>query len=109
MSLIQKEAIKIFLLSFLLMTVVFVFSYWYPRMLVSYLGEDSPWISYLYTYGMGFVFFVLSVWFIFTKKGVNPHRRRQEIYWLIAIFFGMACTYFLHSLWIFLAITLPFR
>ena len=86
---------------------VFGFSYWYPRFLVAHLGEDSPWTSYFYTYGMGFVFFLLSLIWIFTRKKADPIRRRQDMSWLIVISCGFFFMFSLHALWIFLAVHFP--
>ena len=84
------------------------FAYFYPRFLVSSLGESSPWISYLYTYGMGFIFFSSSLIFIFTRS-IQDLRRRREFYWLIVISVGFVFMFFCHGLWIYLAIHFPIK
>lgn len=101
---IQKSVFSFCVLSF-----IFVYSYIYPRFLVSVLGEQSLWISYLYTYGMGLVFFFLSVFWIFTRSGVNPLRRKLEKSWLAAIFLGCFFMFCLHGLWIFIAVSFPMK
>ena len=101
--------IKKSFLSVLILFFIFGFSYGYPRLLVSRLGEDNPWISYLYTYGIGLIFFLLGLIWIFTRAGMNPQRRRQEIYWLIAIICGLIFMFSLHALWIFWAVRFPIK
>ena len=103
-SVIKNSFLPVFVLIF-----IFGFSYWYPRFLVSLLGEKSPWISYSYTYGMGLVFFLLSVFWIFTRAGVDPMRRKLEIQWLIAIICGLLFMFFLQGLWIFTADNFPIK
>ena len=101
--------LKNFLLSISFLTFIFSFSYWYPRFLVSFLGEKSSWISYLYTYGMGFIFFLLSVVWIFTRSEVDPMRKKSEIPWLIAICYGLVFMFLFHGLWIVIAETFPIK
>ena len=84
------------------------FAYIYPRFLAVQLGENSPWISYLYTYGMGFIVFSSSLLLIFTRK-IDPLRRKQELYWLTAIMVGFFFMFFCHGLWIYLAVHFPVK
>ena len=99
----KNSILKNSFLSVLILGFVFGFSYAYPRWLVGHLGESSPWISYLYTYGTGLIFFLMSLIWIFTRKRITPLRRQEEKQWLRAIVCGLLFTMFLHALWIFLA------
>ena len=105
----KNAVIKNSLLSVLILSFVFGFSYAYPRWLAGHLGEDSPWISYLYTYGAGLIFFLLSLIWIFTRRGIHPLRRQEEKHWLVAIVCGLLFMMFLHALWIFLASSFPVK
>ena len=108
---VKQAKMKLLIKSFLILTVIsFVvsFSYFYPRFLVSQLGENSPWISYLYTYGMGFIVFAGSLIFIFTRK-IDSERRKEEFYWMIAIVSGFLFMFFCHGLWIYSAIHFPIK
>ena len=87
---------------------VVVFAYAYPRFLISQLGENSPWISYLYTYGMGLIIFVGSLVFIFTRQ-IDLQRRKEEFYWLFAIVCGFLFMFLCHGLWIYLAVHFPIK
>ena len=96
-------------LSILLVAFVLCFSYFYPRFLVQLMSEDSPWISYLYTYGTGALFFAIGSFWIFTRRAIHNMRRKEEIRWLITILCGMTFMFCFHGLWIFLAIHFPFK
>lgn len=102
-------SVKNSFISLFILFLVFSYSYVFPRFLVSLLGEKSPWISYLYTYGMGLVFFLLSVIWIFTRTEVNPDRRQMEWFWFLAIFSGFLFMFCLHGLWIFISVGYPFK
>ena len=105
----MSDSLKKIFISSSLLTVITAFAYQYPRSLVSLLGENSPWISYLYTYGMGFIVFLLSLFWIGTRKKIDPQRRKQERVWIIAISCGFLLMFGLHGLWIFLAIDFPVK
>ena len=83
--------------------------YFWPRYLSQTLGEDSPWISYLYTYGLGALFFALTVLWIFSFPSGYSEKRKQDGFWLFALcgalIFGMT----LHGIWIYLSVSLPFK
>ncbi|MCZ0932722.1 MAG: hypothetical protein OXJ52_06195 [Oligoflexia bacterium] len=104
----MKPALTKLVWILLIINFVVAFSYTYPRFLVSQLGENSPWISYLYTYGMGFIVFSSSLIFIFTRQ-IDPQRRKQEFYWLIAIACGFLLMFFCQGLWIYSAIHFPVK
>ena len=105
----KLEVVKNSFLALFTLLFVFGLSYWLPRSLSAHFGENSPWTSYLYTYGMGLVFFLLSVIWIFSRKGMYPLRRKQEIYWLAAVVGGLIFIFSLHGLWIFTAVQFPIK
>ena len=104
----MKPQFKKLTVFFLCVVFAVAFSYIYPRFLVDKLGENSPWISYLYTYGMGFIVFAGSLAFIFTRKR-DVLRKKQELYWLLAIVSGFFLMFFCHGLWIYSAIHFPVK
>lgn len=83
-------------------------AYWYPRFLVSLLGEKSVWISYSYTYGMGGFVFVSSLIWIFTIKKQDL-RQKEELRWLLALLLGFFTMMAFHGLWTLWVSTLPFK
>ena len=99
----MKSSVRTSFFVFLAVFISFIlFAYWYPRFLVSTLGEKNVWISYLYTYGMGGIVFASSLIWIFTRKK-NPLRQKEELQWLAAILLGFLFIFSLHGLWIYLA------
>ena len=97
-------------------TLKFVFSvaallciiYSYPRFLVHMFGEASPWTSYFYLYGFGFIFFIIGVW-IALKSGSCRPKRGRDGFWLKFTFFGYVWLASMHAAWIWLALSVPFR
>ncbi|MCY4513090.1 MAG: hypothetical protein OXB86_05325 [Bdellovibrionales bacterium] len=83
--------------------------YFWPRYLSEILGEQSPWISYLYTYGLGVLFFAFTTFWIFFSPSRNPKKRKQDTFWLFVLcgtlIYGMA----LHGFWIWFAVSYPFK
>jgi len=98
--------IKSFLYVFLPIAMLTSVVYYYPRYLVKYFGENSPWIGYLYTYGMGALIFFLSVIWIFTRKKSHL-RQKEEIFWFIILFFGLMFSFIMHGFWILWSIGFP--
>ena len=77
-----------------------------PRYLSINLGEDSPWISYLYTTAMGGIVFCASIVWIFTRTK-SPARKKEENFWLVVICGGLMLYLLLHGFWTLFAITYP--
>ena len=102
-------ALKLFFLALSVLALIVATSYFLPRTLSQLIGESSPWISWLYTYILGFIFFVLSLVWIFTRKGINPKRRKQEFYWLLVFTTGLVLMFVIHGLWILMAIQYPIK
>ena len=78
----------------------------FPRFLAENLkgGEDSPWIGLLYTYGLGALVFAAGL-FRLRRNGLRRGNRR----WFFALSFGLFWGFALHSLWIYLALSLPYK
>ena len=83
------------------------FAFVWPRALVRLLGEQSPWISYLYTYGMGLLVFSLNTVGIFSQKGAQKERRKRELKWLAVLAIGLVFMFLLHGFWILAALYFP--
>ena len=101
---------KLFLpaLGFIFLFTFISLTYFLPRFLVTTLGEHNPWISYLYTYIIGTVFYITSVFFIFTRK-VHPRRRKQVNTFIIILTALLLWGICLHGSWIYLALAFPFK
>jgi len=82
--------------------------YVYPRMLISTLGESSPWTSYLYMYGLGLVVFVMGLTLIRKTGALVPGRGKDTMWWRILIG-GYLLFFTLHGLWVSLAVFLPVK
>lgn len=82
--------------------------YCLPRYLFVTLGENSPWIGYFYTYFMGGIIFLSSTLWIFTRQK-SVLRKREELFWLAALFFGLFFSLCLHGFWILFAVNFPLK
>ena len=88
-------------------TLCVALAYFFPRFLVSCLGEANPWTSYFYLYGFGVVFFGVGI-YIALKSGACQLGRGRDSFWfkfLICGYLGFAS---LHATWIQLALSFPF-
>ncbi len=88
------------------LTLLFIF--FYPRLIISWLGAASPWASYLYQYGLGFVVFIIGIMLILKTGACIPGRGRDGFWfkWLIAGFIIFAST---HAIWIVIAQSMPVK
>ena len=82
--------------------------YFFPRFLVKNIGEHSPWISYIYTYGLGTLFFVSSLVFLLTRR-IHPRRKKQVRNFISILILMLLWGIFLHGSWILLALKIPFK
>ena len=85
-----------------------VFIYFYPRIIISNLGESNPWTSYLYLYGFGGYFFMLGLLLI-TKTGSCKFGRGQDSKWFAILCSGFLFLMTMHAVWIYLALSIPFK
>ena len=103
-----KRAFRFFLTG-ISVTGFVLFVYFWPRFLIKTLKEDSPWIGYLYTYGLGLLIFAFTGFMIFSFHSSYPEKRKQDRFWLLVLLgvliFGMA----LHGAWIHLTVSYPFK
>ena len=85
-----------------------VFAFFFPRILISNLGPANPWTNYLYLYGFGFFYTGSGVLLVLKTGACNLSRPRDRFWFKIVVggFFYFAS---LHALWIYLAISIPFR
>jgi len=82
------------------------FIYSFPRAIVSVLGIDSPWTSYLYMYGLGGVFFLTGIWLIL-KSGACQFKRGHDAFWFKILMWGFVYVASLHAIWILFALYWP--
>lgn len=86
---------------------IIAFCYVYPRILVSVLGEDNPWTSFLYMYGFGLLTFGLGMGVILKAGSLNPNRGNERL-WMHLLVGGFVFFSTLHGVWIVLALNLPY-
>lgn len=86
-----------------LLAVVFT----YPRLIVSWLGEDNPWTSYLYLYGLGLIVFVIGITLIL-RTGACQLGRGRDSGWFKVLIGGYIFFATLHAVWIIAAQQIPF-
>ena len=84
-----------------------IFIYVYPRLIVSQLGMENPWTSYLYQYGLGFVFFLIGIWLILKTRACQFGRGRDS-FWFKVLIFGFIFFAGGHAIWIYLALKIPY-
>ena len=87
--------------------VLLVFMYAYPRVLIAWLGIDSPWTNYLYHYGFGVIFFGVGVTLVLRERSCQPARPRDAL-WLRVLVGGLIGYLVVHAAWILLALRMPF-
>lgn len=87
---------------------VLAFIYFFPRAIVSLFGQESPWSSYFYQYGLGSLFFVTGIILITKTKGLRVSRGHDRK-WLRYMWVGLACYAAIHAWWILLALHYPVK
>ena len=90
-----------------LVAVLLAFIFIYPRIIIAWLGEASPWTSYLYQYGFGLVFFLIGIYIILRSGACQPGRGRDS-FWLKILFAGFVFFASVHALWIVAALNMPY-
>ena len=81
--------------------------YYYPRMLIARFGLDSPWTSYFYQYGFGFIAFMIGIWVILSTGACRPGRGRDGA-WFLVLIGGFLFFLVLHGVWILAALRIPY-
>ncbi|MBU0678206.1 MAG: hypothetical protein KJ626_08800 [Verrucomicrobia bacterium] len=87
----------------LILVVVFAF----PRFLVFKLGAGNPWTSYFYQYGFGLMIFIIGIWLIL-KTGACDCERERDCQWFIILLAGYVFFAVMHAAWIMLALSVPY-
>ena len=92
----------------ILIICVLLFTYVFPRFVLSNFDASSPWASYCYQYGFGLVTFLIGMLLIFKTKAIKLGRGSETIWlaWLIGGFFLFAGG---HAIWIYLALNTPVK
>ena len=95
---------------FVFVAFVISFVFIFPRFLVkmSPEGVNNPWISYTYTYGLGTLFFLFSLFLILTKK-IHPKRKRQVKLFILILTLMLLWGLFFHGFWTFMSLQYPFK
>ena len=83
-------------------------TYMYPRFLIQSFGADSPWTSFLYLYGHGFIFFSVGLWTIL-KTGACQLGRGYDTFWFKVLIFGFVFFATIHGTWVWLALSMPVK
>ena len=83
-------------------------AFFFPRWLVSHLGEAHFLSSYLYIYGSGIPFFILGIYLLIRSGAINL-QMVEERKWLLFFIFGLAWSVLAHGLWILTAVYFPFK
>lgn len=95
------------LLPILYSVFVLLFIHFYPKAIIEALGEDSPWTSYLYMYGLGTVVFLTGLWVILGNRSLQFGRGRDS-YWFKVLIGGFFFFVTLHLVWILAALNIPY-
>lgn len=91
-----------------LFPVILAFVFFYPRLLIEWLGESNPWTSYLYQYTFGAVFFAIGILLILKTKACVPGRGRDSL-WLKILIAGFIFFASLHGIWVALSLYIPVK
>ena len=100
-------SLRSFIIGTVLTLVLLAFIYIYPRLIIGWLGEASPWTSYLYQYGFGLVFFLMGIYLIF-KSGACQLGRGHDTFWFGILIAGFVLFAGVHAIWIVAALAIPY-
>lgn len=84
------------------------FFFVFPRAVVRWLGESSPWTSYLYLYGNGLVVFLIGIGVIL-RSGACRLGRGRDTSWFVVLLLGYVFFAAMHAAWILAALYLPVK
>ena len=87
--------------------ILLLFIYFYPRLIISWLGVDNPWTSYLYLYGFGGGFFMMGI-FIILRTGSCQLGRGHDSLWFWILLLGFLFFATVHALWIVASLNIPY-
>ena len=92
----------------LLVPSIALFIFVYPRLLISWLGQENPWTSYLYQYTFGAVFFGLGMLLILRTRALVPGRGRDSL-WLKILIAGFCFFAAFQGVWVYMALNWPVK
>ena len=95
------------LIGSVLTAILLIFIYTYPRLIISWLGKDNPWTSYLYLYGFGAGFFMMGI-YIILRSGSCQLDRGYDKLWFWVLLLGFFFFAGIHALWIVASVTIPY-
>lgn len=87
---------------------VLAFIFIFPRAIIRWLGVESPWTPYFYLYGLGTITFLIGLRIIWVARSCQLGRGR-DTFWFGVLWFGLFFFMVVHALWIWLALTMPFK
>ena len=83
-------------------------AFFFPRWLISALGEEHFLSSYFYIYGSGIPFFILGIYLLIRSKAINL-KIAGEKKWFLFFIFGLTWSLLAHGMWILSAVYFPFK
>ena len=86
----------------------FLYTFVFLNGVIRPMDEDSPWISFAYFYGLGWMVFVYFSWILFRIGGVN-WKRADDRFWFTLVSVGIFLMGAGHALWIYLAVSSPYK
>lgn len=93
---------KFLTLSLFILLIIFAL----PRLLVTYLGSESPWTSFIYIYTLGAIFFIIGLALALQTKAVQLHLKSDR-QWFRGVILGFLFFLSLHGAWIYFAMNGP--
>ncbi len=84
------------------------FVFVYPRLLISLLGIENPWTSYLYQYTFGLIFFGLGILLVLRTGACKIGRGRDNL-WLGILIAGFIFFASFHGIWVFMSLYWPVK
>lgn len=91
----------------LIISVLLLITYFYPRWLISMWGEADPWTSYFYQYGFGFLMTAIGIILIVKARSL-VFGRGSDTLWFVVLVSGFFFYLALHGFWIYFALNTPF-
>jgi drug/metabolite transporter (DMT)-like permease len=102
----MSKSNKIIISTLALFMAIFIF--YFPRMLISYLGTDNPWTSYFYQYAFAFLYFGSGILLALRSKACQPGRGRDSL-WLALSIGGFIFLAVFQGVWVYMSIHWPFK
>jgi predicted Na+-dependent transporter len=93
---------KFIVITFIILLIVFAL----PRLLISNLGSENPWTSFLYIYTLGAIFFTIGLTLSIQTKAIRLDLKADR-QWFRGVIFGFFFFLSLHGAWIYFALNGP--